>query len=171
MKIFFGLAFFLLVTGVAYAGGDAIFHVPQTEAEKALNNIFLEDRKGDVYAFAADYPSREHAKDKKFAHLFSKEFLSYLSKKEKAAIKKSCDGKYPADGLPCDMLEDTDNLYCAQDYPDVFLYHTLSQNEKEAVITYTWPEYANVKEPPLYPAYYFKRDKEGLWRLDKIECR
>jgi hypothetical protein len=155
---------FLLLAHPAFAE-EAPFHPPQTGAEKALNEIFqLYGKDSDLGGYISGYPWYKHDKDEKFSLLVSKDFVEKSTKEEKRLIAESCGGKYPANGLPCDMLGGTHPIYCAQDRPDVFFYRTIRSSENEALVTYAWAE-----DETDGPAYLLVREKDG-WKLDAVYC-
>ena len=157
---------FLILTAPAQAA-DTAFHPPQTEAERALDKILRSfGVNDDLGGFIFDDPGYNHARDQEFSLLFTQDFLNRYAREEKAQVKKSCGGKYPPDGRPCDMLEDNLPIYCGNDHPDDFLYRTIKSDQQHAIVTYRWPD------TPLegYAFYRFINDN-GVWKLDDIKCR
>ena len=164
MKKLLVLAFLFLA--LPACAKDTRFHRAETDPEKALDLIFnLYDKDGDLYDFVRGYNAYDHEKDKKFSKLFSKGFVDTFRKKEKKLIIESCGGKYPADGLPCDMIGDINLIYCGQDHPDVFYYRTLRSDENMALISYTWPQ----DMIDGGPRYLMVREKDG-WKLAGTSC-
>jgi hypothetical protein len=143
-----------------------VFHLATSDPEKVLEKIyrFNEDKTIGLYGFIFNYPIRNRAKDKELARFFSKAFLDRSEKEEKALIRESCDGKYPKNGMPCDMIRGSNPIICAQDIPEFYLYRTIALSKKEAIVISTWP-----KDMIDGPAYRLVQ-RERRWVLDAIYC-
>lgn len=151
------------------AADKPLFHPPQTEAERVLDEILRRyDSDTDLDLFIFNRLQKNHARDKEFALLFTQDFLNSAEKKRKDEVRKSCGGKYPADGLECDMLEGVQPIYCASDYPDEFLFRTVSASGNSVIISYSGlPE---PSEGKANTSFYRMTKTANAWQLDGIDC-
>lgn len=156
----------LLFLAPSAHAAESLYHRPQTEPEKVLDKILQlndDDKNFDVYGFVFNYPDAR-TKDKEIlAPLFTQNFLDKSEKEEKRLIAESCGGKYPIDGVPCEMFRSENPIACAQDKPREYLYRTIYSDTNRAFISYTWDEKGD-------GAIYRLVKQKDVWRLDANSC-
>jgi hypothetical protein len=145
--------------------GPAIFHEPQTEAEKLLDYLIsLDESGGNFYHFILGTPEYDPAQDPGYARFFSPALLKAFRKKEASLVKKNCDGKY-IDGDICGL--DYTPIICGQGWPDAYIYRTIKPTRDSAIVITSWQPHADSLHS--YPAYRFIRVKDH-WKLDGVAC-
>ncbi len=149
---------FIITPPSAFAEGlpPEAFHAPQTEAEKALNNIQTQEKKNPDMG---RYLTKNDA-DKESPFL-TKKFMQTAKGRNKAL-------EHCSDENPC-ISAGFNPLTCgAQDSSEYDqLFHTIKENTHEAIIMSTWREH-------LYPSIegpIYKMVKDGkVWKLDGVAC-
>lgn len=162
----------LILSRAAFATSDiqpgqtdsapAVFHSPDTEAERALDAILkLSDQEPGSSWFAVKAPWREKADDVKFQGLFSKVLMDSWAEAERTAVEINCDGHY-IDGENCGI--DIHPITCAQDSVENYIYRTIASSSADAIIEYGWPQ----SSKPI-ATFRLLRNDDG-WVLDGVAC-
>lgn len=138
------------------------WHLPQTEAEKALAAVLrLSEKDQNLLEFVLHTPFYKEKSDKGYARFFTKRLLSDMAAMERATVKENCRGKYVSGEL-CGT--DHNPLTCAQDEMNGTFFDTRSQDASHALIASRWP-----KEKKTAAQYELVRE-DGMWKLDRVRC-
>lgn len=145
-----------------------LYHKPETEAEKKLDEILNLAMKGKswelyyypIYPYRKGITSISKKEYNYYASFLTKELAQAIDDEEKRIFKESCpNGQTEGDNCGFEF----DPLTCAQDHPSFYLYQTTSQTDSEAIIYYMWGE-----------GYYRQKRKlikqNNKWKLDGIDC-
>lgn len=156
-------AFFL--SGYSVAGAQGIFHVPQSEAENALDNILLHAAHDQNFVnYALDFPDRYKGNDGEFSTFVTHGFAASVAELQKQEVEDNCGGQYK-DGEECGL--DINPFTCKSDYSyGRPLYVTEKQKKNTATINAVW-----TGQDPEIPETKYKliKDRKG-WRLDGVLC-
>ena len=143
----------------------SLYHLPQTPAERALDNIFSIDTTG-VINYAPNNPNIGwligiNSLPPQYAALFTRALILAVTNAETAEAQ-SCVGLSPP--LP-ECTLDHDPLVCASDIPPApILYRTISDNGSTAIVAYEWG--TEGKDSATYRLV----DTNGVWQLDGVHC-
>jgi hypothetical protein len=165
------LIFFLLLLYItlplqsAFAKKPPPFHPPKTEAEKALDRIFMKsDSDDNLFRFILNRPDYNPSKNYGYERFFTKELLKSWRETE-ADIKKGQHCNYN-EGL-CGM--DISPITCGQDGAG-HLFKTIKQTDNEAIMTYISEEIFKLYPDTKTPYFYKLIKQEGIWKLDGVDC-
>lgn len=160
----------LFTAGCAAASpGKTTFHPPQTEAEKALNNIFERDRTGDLnmYAYILGRPDYKPEDDPGYNKLMTSSFIQATREKERQLVRDNCAGEY-REGETCGI--DIHLPVCGQDMTDLgFAFQTTHETPTESYIRYVWLEHLKDAEPYGKPDIKMIKSNDR-WLLDGLDC-
>lgn len=150
----------------SFRGKD--FHPPRTAAERALDRVLLLDRDDDnSWAFVLGSTWYRAGDDPGYAALYTPALLASVRDLERRLVQESCGGEYQ-EGEICGL--DYRPITCGQDVSDTgYVYLTIRQAPREALLTRAWPESVESTEPMGGPVYRMV-EAGGTWKLDGIIC-
>jgi hypothetical protein len=153
------------------------FHAPQTEAEKALENILaLEGNENNLFKALPEDAVTKRPKNLFATQPFTDKFLDSVREKDRKLKQGSCAW---GTGEACGF--DANPVLCAQGISDSgYDFFTIKENKNKITITSKWHK-ATVQDhddhdpaddelpPDEKPVYQLVKDGDR-WKLDGVSC-
>lgn len=159
---------FILVLLLASVAAQAkSFHPPQTEAEKALDEITTHITENDVNLL---HDVQEYLAGRapfKYERYFTRKYLKKWMPVQQQWLKDACEGRSDDDEYKdCSVWR----LSCIGDLNPPYIYRTLRETNNEAIILYAWAiEKEQVNEDDSY-IHFHMRKIDNAWKLDRAPC-
>lgn len=158
---------FLFLLFPLAATAAPLYHLPETEAERALDYMLKTNARVDYILARLDMKNHRHyfsaEAQRTYANWFTPALLKNVAAQETQRIKRDCGGFYDSEtcGFTLDVLSCTP---VSMDPP--FVYATESETRTAAVISYAWPPHLD----GIGTATYKLVKKGKYWQIDGIRC-
>jgi len=154
------------------------FHPPETEAEKALDNVLT----GKAFIDDTNYKKKNHINRnlEEFVEKFhTKEFMIEFYKLKEHYSK--CVSEYPVECFPYDGLylyckftyNNQDNvgyLYFSEKKKDYIIIYIQSEDKYKQLVQWKAKKIKNLIDKYGHQGKYIMKKENGKWKIDKIYC-